>query len=129
MPPGLRASAALQALRFVTDPLALLDECGQRFGDIFTLRLFGAGNWVLVSSPADVKAVFTADSDVLHAGEINRKLFGHFAGSASSFVLDGDDHLRHRRLALPAFHGDRMKSYGELIRAATDEVQLGAAAR
>ena len=122
LPPSLPAPAIFQARRWLREPLPMLDECRARFGGMFTLRLFGAGNWVLVSSPADVKAVFTADSDVLHAGEINRKLFGHFAGSASSFVLDGDDHLRHRRLALPAFHGDRMKSYGELIRAATDEV-------
>lgn len=122
LPPSLGTLAVRQTLRWVRDPLPLLDECHARLGDRFTLRLAGAGNWVMVSDPADVKALFTAPADVLHAGEVNRRLFGHFAGSASSFVMDGPEHLRHRRLALPAFHGERMHAYAGLIREAVREV-------
>lgn len=71
LPPGPRAPAALQTFRFVTDPLALLDDCSRRFGDIFTLRLVGSGNWVLFSSPAHVKALFAASPDTARGGEAN----------------------------------------------------------
>jgi cytochrome P450 len=35
-------------------------------------------------------------------------------------LLDGAEHLRHRRLLLPPFHGERMRAYADVIRAATD---------
>jgi len=116
LPPGLRAPAALQTLRFVTDPLALLDECGQRFGDIFTLRLVGSGNWVLVSSPAHVKELFAASPDTARDGAANFAVFGPLTGSTSSLVTDGRAHTRRRRLLIPAFSGDRMRGYTAAIR-------------
>src|SRR5512140_3644291 len=116
LPPGLRAPAALQTLRFVTDPLALLDECGQRFGDLFTLRLVGSGNWVLFSSPAHVKALFAASPDTARGGEANFAVFGPLTGSTSSLVTDGRAHARRRKLLIPAFSGDRMRGYTAAIR-------------
>jgi cytochrome P450 len=35
-------------------------------------------------------------------------------------LLDGDEHLRQRRLMLPAFHGERMRTYEQVMRTATD---------
>jgi len=122
LPPSLKTPSFIQTWRWLREPLPLLDECFARFGDTFTLRLGGVGNWVMVSTPADIKALFTAPADVLHAGEVNRRFFGPFAGSASSFVLDGAEHLRHRRIALPAFHSERMQAYTELVRDATEEI-------
>jgi cytochrome P450 len=37
------------------------------------------------------------------------------AGPHSLLLLDGDQHLRERRLLLPAFHGERIERYRELI--------------
>jgi cytochrome P450 len=38
----------------------------------------------------------------------------------SVLLLDEGEHLRHRRLMLPPFHGERMRAYAEVIQAATD---------
>jgi cytochrome P450 family 110 len=120
LPPGLRAPAALQTLRFVTDPLALLDDCSRRFGDTFTLRLVGSGNWVLFSDPAHVKAVFSASPEVARGGEANFAVFGSLTGSTSSLVTDGRPHARRRRLLIPAFAAERMRVTTAAIRDITE---------
>ncbi len=40
---------------------------------------------------------------------------GDLIGPGSLFAMDGAKHLRERRLILPAFHGERMKSYEAII--------------
>ena len=52
LPPGPAHSRLVQTYRYATDPLALLDECARKFGDMFTLRLMGSRPWVMLSSPA-----------------------------------------------------------------------------
>ena len=37
-------------------------------------------------------------------------------GDHSVLLLDRAEHLRERKLILPAFHGERMQRYGELMR-------------
>jgi hypothetical protein len=68
---------------------------------------------VIVSSPDLVKQMFTASPDVLRFGEDSP--LGQVLGPGSLFSLDGAAHLRERRLLLPPFHGDRMKSYEGII--------------
>ncbi len=38
-----------------------------------------------------------------------------FAGPASLLVLDGEEHVRQRRLQLPAFHGDALRAYAPVV--------------
>jgi cytochrome P450 len=98
-------------------PTPFLDECGRRFDSMFTIRLPGInrGTFVFVTSPELIKQIFTADPAVLCAGRANRVL-EPVVGSHSVLLLDGDEHLRQRRLLLPPFHGERMHSYGALMR-------------
>src|SRR5262245_34154594 len=85
LPPGPSSSSLVQTYRYTRSPLALLDECAARFGDIFTLRLVGSRPWVMLSTPALAKAMFTAPADAMHAGEANFSVFGPVAGPASAF--------------------------------------------
>jgi cytochrome P450 len=117
LPPGPSAPAFVLTYRYATNPLPLLDECAQRFGDIFTIRLLGSGPWVFVWSPPLLKALFTAPPDAVHAGEANGSVFGPVTGSASVFTMDESAHLDRRRLLLPQFHGDRMQVYFDRVRA------------
>ena len=63
-----------------------------------------------------VRDVFTGDPDVLRSGEANQ-ILRPTLGEHSVLVLDGERHLRQRRLLLPPFHGERMQRYGALVRA------------
>jgi cytochrome P450 len=92
-----------------------MEECAQRYGDPFTLRLPSAPPIVFFSHPDAVKAIFTGDEEDLRAGEANFRL-EPILGRHSLLLLDGREHLRERRLLQPPFHGDRMLSYGPVMR-------------
>ena len=117
LPPGPSSPSAVQTYRYVRHPLPLLDECAERFGDMFTIRILGNVPWVLVSSPSLLKTMFTASPDIAHAGQANARVFGAVAGNASVFTMDESAHLKRRRLLLPQFHGDRMQVYFDQIHA------------
>jgi cytochrome P450 len=122
LPPGPGGPRALQTLGWVTRPGPYAARLRARFGDTFSLKVANEADWVMLSHPDHVRQVFTGDPDVLHAGEGNAVL-KPLLGPRSVLLLDGADHLRDRKAMLPAFHGERMQAYGELIaRIARDEV-------
>jgi cytochrome P450 len=106
--------AAVQTAIWLRNAQWLLDSCQARFGDMFTLNIANEGTWVVSSDPDVVKQVFTGDPRLLHAGEANRILLP-VLGPSSVLLLDDAPHLRQRKLMLPAFHGERMQRYGELM--------------
>ena len=118
LPPGPRSPSVLQTAGWWLYPFEVLDDCARRFGDMFTLRFASLGSVVMVSSPELVKQVFTGDPDVLRAGvanEILRPLLGRY----SMLLLDGEDHMRQRRLCMPPFAGERMAVYGDIVQKST----------
>jgi cytochrome P450 len=102
-------------MRFVQSPIPFLDECAQRFGDTFTIRLPSRPPLVMVSHPDAIRELFTGDPDDLHAGESNA-ILEPLLGKHSLLLLDGSAHLHERRLVQPPFHGERMVSYGTTMR-------------
>jgi len=116
LPPGPNLFATFD---FIRNPFRFLDECARRYGDWFTVRVPGVSPFVFTSDPAAVREVFLGDPDALHAGEANRPL-GAFMGEGSSLFLDGAEHLRQRRLLLPAFHGEQVASHADAMRIAAD---------
>jgi cytochrome P450 len=103
-------------------PLPTLEECRDRYGDMFTIRLPHEGTWVFVSDPEAVKQVFTGDPNLLHAGAANIVLLP-VLGEHSVLLLDEPEHMAQRKLMLPPFHGKRMQAYGKVMaRAAAEEI-------
>lgn len=90
------------------DRLAYLLKKRARHGDVFTLRPVNGIATVVVSEPELIKQVFTAPAGVLDAGACNRPALGWLLGEHSVLLLDGEKHLAHRRLMLPAMHGDQI---------------------
>jgi cytochrome P450 len=124
LPPGPRLPAAVQLAGFWTRPLAFLERCRRRYGTPFTLRLPGTPPFVMLASPEDVKAVFTAPADVLHPGE-GARVLEPVVGRHSVILLDGDAHLEQRKLMLPAFHGERMERLERLVEDVTEREVAG----
>ena len=114
LPPGPRMPRVLQTAIWFRRAQWMMAQCHRRFGDTFTLTIAYEGTWVMVSDPEDIKAVFTGDPNLLHAGEANRILLP-ILGEHSLLLLDGAEHMSQRRLMLPPFHGARMQSYRELM--------------
>jgi len=69
---------------------------------------------VFVSDPAELRRIFTAGPDVLRAGASSTVL-EPFAVPRSILVLDGDQHLRERRLMLPPFHGEALAGWRQTM--------------
>jgi cytochrome P450 len=120
LPPGPKAPPVVQIARWVARPLSLLAACQQRYGDVFTLRAPRDGAFVIVATPELIKEVLTADPDVLLAGVGNATLLEPLLGRHSLLTLDGAEHLRQRRLLLPAFHGERMHAFASVMREITE---------
>ncbi|HET6506693.1 MAG TPA: cytochrome P450 [Baekduia sp.] len=119
LPPGPSVGPARQVAAWIFRPEALMERGRRERGDVFTLHL-PLGPIVVVADPALVKDVFTGDPDVLRAGEGNRPL-EPVVGPDSLLLLDGPRHLRRRRLVLPPFHGERLKTYENDMAALTLE--------
>jgi cytochrome P450 len=96
-------------------PLESLLSWHRRYGDLFTVRLLAFGTGVYVCDPQAIRELFTGDQSDLHAGEANAPLAA-VLGEKSVLVLDGREHLRHRRLLLPPFQGSAVQSFREIIR-------------
>ncbi len=119
LPPGPPLPRALQTAGFMVGGARFLDACRRRYGNVVTLRTLFDNGFVMVFDPELVKEVFQGSNEQLHAGEANA-LLGPILGRRSVLLLDGSEHLRHRKLMLPAFHGQRMLAHIEAMRAATD---------
>src|SRR5947209_13978738 len=91
-----------------------LEACRRRYGDAVTFSTLFDSSFVMVFDPELIKQLFQGSAAQLHAGEANA-LLGPVLGERSVLLLDGEEHLRHRRLMLPAFHGPRRQSYAYAV--------------
>jgi len=110
LPPEPSSSSLTQTLRWAFRPLAFMDDCRRKFGDSFSVTFVGFERpMVLISDPVAVKALYMEREHGLPPG---RNIFLEpILGSRSILLLEGADHLARRKLMLPAFHGERMRSY------------------
>ncbi len=121
LPDGPKTLPFLQLIQWIANPLALLETSRQRYGDPFTLRLGSFAPLVFFSNPQAIQEIFTAQPNQFDVGRANG-ILQPLVGDQSLMLLDGDRHQRQRRLLTPPFHGDRMKSYGQLICDITQQV-------
>src|SRR5688500_11637298 len=119
LPPGPPLPRALQTAAFLFVPRKFFDACRRRYGDAVTFGTAFDSQFVMLFEPELVKQLFQGGNEQLRAGEANA-LLGPILGQRSVLLLDGAEHLRHRRLLLPPFHGRRMQAYEDTVREAAD---------
>jgi cytochrome P450 len=100
--------------RWMKNPMVVLDECRARYGSVFTIHLAMAGKIVVTDDLGAVKDIFALGPDAGHAGKANYVL-KPFLGKHSLLLLDGAEHIRQRKMMMPAFHGERMHAYGRAM--------------
>jgi cytochrome P450 family 135 len=114
LPPGPRLPRALQTVLWATRPLPFMQRARRRHGETFTIRPYGFPDIIVLTHPEHIKEVFTGDPNIFAAGQANAAM-SPVLGSHSLLTLDGERHLRQRKLMLPPFHGEAIGRYRERI--------------
>jgi cytochrome P450 len=103
------------------DPVAAMLRWRDDFGDLVPIR-FGPFRAHMAYGPAEIEEVLVdraADFRKSFGTRMLIPLLGH-----GLLTAEGDEWLRHRRLASPAFHRERVAGYGRIMaRYAQDSVE------
>jgi cytochrome P450 len=99
-------------LQFARSPLDFLSQCAQKYGDIVDLTL-PTGRAYLISHPSYIEYML-----ITHKNDFKK---GHFFDVLRPVMGNGlitserEVWLRQRRIAQPAFHRSRFKSYAQVM--------------
>jgi cytochrome P450 len=105
-PPGETRPSLARTRRFANDPLPMLLEAYERYGPVFTLRLFHS-NVVFMLGPAANHYITVSHASNFTWRESHfRDLIGLMGDGL--LTIDGDFHRRSRRIMLPAFHREHI---------------------
>src|SRR5581483_11294901 len=117
-----RGPAILNAAHYWLAPERFTRRC-ERLGDRFLVPMPATGPWLCLTDPADIKLVFTADTDVLRLGAALAKTAPHplVLGPTGLTNLDGLAHMRSRKQQLPPFHGQALTRYQDVMQAKTEQ--------
>jgi cytochrome P450 len=124
LPDGPKSPKIWQMLQWITMPFSFMRTCSDRYGDSFTATLTPELTpIVFFSNPKALQVILsTDDSELFDSPGDQNAVFEPILGMQSLMGLSGDGHRRMRQLLMPPFHGERMRSYGQLIRDITEEV-------
>lgn len=99
-------------------PIPFLERCREQLGPVFSIRLNGATNLVVVADPRAARKVLEGHPEVFHSGAANQ-LFRPVVGPNSLLLLDDAEHMAHRRILLPNFRGGHIRRFTEMIETTT----------
>lgn len=117
IPDGPNVAAWRMTWKFLRDRQGIIPEYHRRYGDTFALRILpGPRTFVVFSDPADIKEIFAADPSQFHAGKGN-EILKPVMGEHSVLLTDDSEHMRARKLLMPAFTGPSIRAYQPLVEA------------
>jgi cytochrome P450 len=127
-PPGETRPSLARTRRFAEEPLPMLLEAYERFGPIFTLRIFH-GNVVFMLGPAANHYITVSHASNFTWRESHfRDLIGLMGDGL--LTIDGEFHRRSRMIMLPAFHREHIAAAADSVveetTRALDELTPGA---
>lgn len=115
LPPGPRWPVLLQSAGLLRFRHRFVPWLHRKYGDVFTVRIIPNGRpLVLFTRPEHAKEIFAGDPEVFHAGKGNA-ILGPIMGEHSLLLQDGGEHKRARKLLMPAFNGQALRGYQDLV--------------
>ncbi|MEM7589929.1 MAG: cytochrome P450 [Cyanobacteria bacterium P01_A01_bin.83] len=123
LPPSSKALSIITAIQFTLDQFGTLEKLQRQYGEIFYIPAPGSlPPYVIFSNPQGIEEVFTAKPDLFEVNQQSTNSIRLMLGDNSMALLSGKEHQRHRKLLMPPFHGERIKSYGQSMVDVTQEV-------
>jgi cytochrome P450 len=109
----------LQSWLGIARPVGSRLTLRKRYGTIFRSNDAIAGQIYHVADRELIGQMFKWKPAEYNVGE-PRQMMEPVTGPSSLLLLDGERHMRMRKLMLPAFHGEAIAHYAELIEQITD---------
>jgi len=111
----------ISTIQWIFNPFKVLEERAKKYGENFTISKNTLPLVVYFTNPQAIEQIFTANSELFDTNSANDILLP-LLGEHSMILLGGEKHQRQRKLLMPPFHGDRLRTYGELIHNVTKGV-------
>jgi cytochrome P450 len=114
LPPGPKGHFILGVMReFNNDTLGFIEQC-RAYGDVVRTRFLWVHAYFLYN-PEDIETVLTTNAKSFRKARSLRSPFSARLVGNGLVTSEGDFWRRQRRLAQPAFHRQRISSYGEVM--------------
>ena len=117
-PPGEMSLSLARMRRFEHDPCGLLVDCYERFGPIFTLKIFHHNAVFMLGPEANHYILVSHAKNFLWREGHMRDLIPLLGDGL--LTIDGPVHRTHRKLMLPAFHRERIEAAMGVMRQELD---------
>ena len=113
-PPTISLPRALQVIRFNQRQIEFVFRARRELGEVFRMRGVVPDGPVITSHPDHVRSLFTAKPEQAPSltGESPLR---PIVGPNSVLTAVGPRHMRQRKLLLPAFHGEAIERYAQMI--------------
>jgi cytochrome P450 len=113
-PPAIALRPLLQTLHFNQRQIEFVFRARRELGEVFRMRGIIPGGPVITSHPDHVRSLFTAKPEQAPSltGESPLR---PIVGPSSVLTAVGARHMRQRKLLLPAFHGEAIEQYTQMI--------------
>jgi cytochrome P450 len=105
-PPGETRPSLRRTKHFARDPLGMLLESYERFGPVFTLRIFHANTVFMLGPEANHYVLVSHAENFAYRESQYRDLLALLGDGL--LTIDGEFHRRSRQIMLPAFHRERI---------------------
>src|SRR5215218_4765634 len=115
IPAGPKGGRVMGNMReFNRDSLGFVERCAREFGDVVPTRFLYVPALFLFH-PEQIEYVLAAGSkNFIKAASLRSPFFHRLVGNGL-VTSEGDFWRRQRRLAQPAFHRQRISSYGDVM--------------
>ncbi len=115
-----RWKSLLNSVRFLRNPLEVIGENLQRYGDTYTFHLGGVQKGMMTANPEIIQHVLQKNHRNYRKSPIHFDKLAQFLGHGL-LTIDGEYWLRQRRLIQPGFHRKRLEALtgtmnGEILR-------------
>ena len=115
VPAGPKGGRVLGNMReFNRDTLGFIERCAREFGDVVLTRFLYVPAYFLFNPEHIEYVLATGAKNFVKAMSLRSPFFLRLVGDGL-VTSDGEFWRRQRRLAQPAFHRDRVASYGETM--------------
>ena len=114
-PPSVSRWLTIQrVIRFVKDPIPILDESLKKYGSTYRFYLGGIRKSLITIDPEVIRHVLQKNHRNYHKSEIQTDILGRFIGQGL-LTSNGDYWLRQRRLIQPGFHREKLASLVDIM--------------